>query len=85
MFSGKTIFFHQCSLASDLSAHARIQFPQYQNLSEPEVITNSAVKHASLIRKSVYDSNNQNILLQKFYAYGFRGQVYDLIDEYLKD
>ena len=35
--------------------------------------------------KKAFDSINHNISLQKFYAYGLRGPIYDLIDEYLKD
>ena len=35
--------------------------------------------------KKAFDSNNHNILLQKIYAYGFRGPIHDLVHEFLKD
>ena len=34
--------------------------------------------------EKAFDSIDHNVLLQKLYAYGFRGAIYDSIDVYLK-
>ena len=34
--------------------------------------------------EKAFDSIDHNVSLQKLYAYGFRGAIYDSIDDYLK-
>ena len=51
----------------------------------PQTDNISAAKHAPLIQKKAFDFTIFNISLHKCYASGFRGPIFDLIDDYLKD
>ena len=49
-------------------------------------IDNKLSSRASFIDvKKAFESIVHKVLLQKLYAYSFRGPIYDLIEEYLND